>query len=154
MCTGNVLMYAATLSADGELDGEPFLIGALPLGDHKVKVRHGMGLAVWPEPAKGVDCWVYDEREPHQQEAPVGVSFVSFEKPGHLMDDPMQVIIHRDNVRKTLERQLQRGVPSRQDELEALLARTNQRLDELLAEREQSEEASDDQGEPEQGASA
>lgn len=130
--TVDFVVRASTLSADGE-PGEPFLIGLLEAGQRAVTISHGKGLAVWAEYGKG-ELWVYDDREQHQQIAPVGVSFTKFEKPGHLMNDPMQVIIHRDNVRKALERMAVRDVPAAPDkvaELEALLERTTKRLEAL-----------------------
>lgn len=135
LCTVPVTLYAQTLDAEGTVLGDPFLIGVAQPGETPVKVRHGSGLLVSVS-FKGGECWLYDEREPHQQEAPVGVTFVSFEKPGHLMDDPMQIIIHRDNVRKTLERQAGLGKPDREAQLMALLERTNKRLEVLEASRE------------------
>lgn len=141
LCTGPVTIRAVSVSDDGDV-GDPFLVGVAQAGSTPVRVRHMTGLTLIFEFAKGTECWVYDDREDHQAVAPVGVSFTVFEKPGHLFDDPMQVIIHRDNVRKALERQQQRGnpQPDRVEELMAQMDRLNKRLEAAEAKNAQAPE--------------
>lgn len=152
LSTVPVVVHGVTLDADGVVQGEPFLVGMAQPGHTPVKVRHSSGLALIFTFAKGGDVWLYNEQEPHQQVAPVGVSFVSMEKPGHVMDDPMQVIIHRDNTRKILERQAGIGRESREQELTERLARMESLLEAMKQQEASRETPPDDQGEAEQGA--
>jgi len=154
LCTGPVTLRAVSLDAEGEVIGEPFLVGVAQAGHTPVKVRHGGGLALILEFAKGVEAWLYDDREDHQAVAPVGVSFTVFEQPGHIFNDPVQVLIARDENLKALRRMAQRDnpKPDKVAELEAANKRLTDRLDKLERANEPKPEAKpDDQGEPKSG---
>lgn len=131
LCTGTVVIRATTIDDDGEVVGEPFLVGVAQAGSTPVRIRHGAGMVLSFHFAKGTECWLYDDREGHQAVAPVGVSFTVFEMPGHLMNDPVQILVHRENVRQALQRQLDRvnPQPDRIGEMEALVARLTERLE-------------------------
>lgn len=136
LVTAPCIVRAVSLNADGEVMGEPFLVGVLqPGGDGNVEVSHGVGLAISVEHPKGAEVWVYDDREPTVSLAPVGESFTRFEKIGQRDIDPLQVIIHRDNVRKRLERIAAGPVPDdpRISELQQMLAAASERLAKLEA---------------------
>lgn len=144
LATGEVVVRAVSINAEGEVVGEPFLVGVAPAGHTPIRVRHGSGLALIFTFPKAVECWVYDDREDHQAEAPVGVSFTVFEMPGHLMNDPVQVIIHRDNVRKALQRQVDQANP--QPDVIGDLQQQIKRLSERLEKAEKPDEAPDNGG--------
>lgn len=131
LCTGTVVIRATTIDDDGEVVGEPFLVGVAQAGSTPVRIRHGAGMVLSFHFAKGVECWLYDDREGHQAVAPVGVSFTVFEMPGHIMNDPVQLLLHRDNVRKALQRQMDRINPQPDvlGEMRAELARLTERLE-------------------------
>lgn len=136
LVTAPCIVRAASLNAGGEVQGEPFLVGVLqPGGDGNVEISHGVGVAVSVELPKGTEVWVYDDREPTVAMAPVGESFTRFEKIGQREIDPLQVIIHRDNVRKRLERMAAGPVPDdpRIAELQQMLASASERLAKLEA---------------------
>lgn len=147
--TGPIIVRAASLGTQGEM-GEPFLVGVAQAGHTPVRVRHGIGLVLMFEFADGVECWIYDDREDHQAEAPVGVSFTVFEQAGHIFSDPVQLLIQRDENMKALRRMAQRDnpEPDRIAELQAQNERLMARLDKL----EKSGETPEDNGGAEQGA--
>lgn len=143
LCTGPVILRAVSLDAEGEVIGEPFLVGVAQAGHTPVKVRHGGGLALILEFAKGVEAWLYDDREDHQAVAPVGVSFTVFEQPGHIFNDPVQVLIARDENLKALRRMSERGNP-KPDRLAALQTQNEK----LMARLEKLEKANEPKPEP------
>lgn len=149
LATGAVVIRALSVSDEGEV-GDPFLVGVAQAGHTDVRVRHGSGLFLCFEFAKNVECWVYDDREEHQAVAPVGVSFTVFEMPGHLFNDPVQMLIHRDEVRKRLQQQIDRANPK--PDMVAQLQETVERMSRKIEELEQSRETASDNREPEQGA--
>lgn len=106
-CTAPVVLWGFSITPDGEV-GEKFLVGHCDPGDTPVRISHGIGVGLAVEFAKG-ECYLYDDREDTASVAPVGETFTRFEKQGLRVEDPMQVIIHRDEVRKRLERIVARG---------------------------------------------
>lgn len=152
LTTGTVVVRALSVLEDGTA-GEEFLVGVVQAGSTPVKVRHGTGLALVLYFAKGVECWVYDDREDHQAAAPVGVSFTVFEQPGHIFNDPVQLLIQRDANVKALQRMAARDnpEPDRMAQLEQQNARLIARL-EKLEQADAEQEAAD--GGAESGAEA
>lgn len=137
--TGPVLIHGFSLGSDGEVEEEGFLIGvALPGEDTHLRVSHGRGLRLVFTVPKGTEAWLYDDREDLQVVAPVGESYTRFEKLGQRAMDPLQVVLHRDMVRKRLERIVAQGQPkdTRLEELQAALAKANERLSRMEADRE------------------
>lgn len=132
LATGTVVIRAYSVDDDGGVS-EPFLVGVAQAGETPVRVRHGSGLVLTFHFAKGVECWVYDDREDHQAQAPVGVSFTVFEMPGHIFNDPVQVLIHRDEVRKRLQQQVDRANPKPDlvGQMQQQLDRMAKKLEEL-----------------------
>lgn len=126
-----VKVFMQTAYADGlvEEDSTIFVAYLLP-GDNTLRVSHGAGFVLIFEFEKGL-CSVYDDRAHHLDIAPVGVTFTRFEKMGNRQVDPVQVIMHRDAVRRRLEGQRDRanGVP---DKLQLLQGQVDV-LTELLA---------------------
>lgn len=147
LATVAVVVRAEPVNDDGEA-GEPFLVGVAQPGETAIKVRHMSGFVLSFEYAKGGECWVYDDREDHQAVAPVGVSFTVFEQPGHIFNDPVQLLIQRDANMKALQRMAARDnpQPDRMAELEAANKRLLDRLDKMDKEREQ--EAANREPEP------
>lgn len=97
-----VIVMGATVTSDGE-GGQEFLVGYCLPGDTPVRVSHGYGVQL-SFVFKAGEVAIYDDREELTAVAPVGESFTRFEKMGLRIEDPLQVLLHRDQVRKRLER--------------------------------------------------
>lgn len=97
-----VVVWLVSIDGQGEVS-EPVLVGYLPAGDSPIQVSHGCGFELRFEFAKAGVVSIYDDREETTVIAPVGESFTVFEKPGVNMEDPLQVLIHRDTVLRRLQ---------------------------------------------------
>lgn len=127
-----VVVTMRSASADGELAEFRHFVAYCQPGENSVRIAHGMGFVLEFE-FKGGIVSVYDDREEHQVVAPVGETFTRFEKLGNRQIDPVQIIMHRDAVRRRLEAQVERdsGRPNQLAEMQGQIERLSQMISEM-----------------------